>query len=33
MVDFLTPDQRSEVMSRIRGEDTSPERAVRLGRI
>ncbi|MGO7000160.1 very short patch repair endonuclease [Rhizobium leguminosarum] len=29
MIDFLTPDQRSEVMSRIRGKDTSPERTVR----
>ncbi len=29
MVDHLTPQQRSRVMSRIRGKDTSPELAVR----
>ena len=29
MPDFLTPDQRSERMSRIRSQDTSPELALR----
>ncbi|MDX3925993.1 MAG: very short patch repair endonuclease [Shinella sp.] len=29
MVDIFTPEKRSEIMSRIRGKDTSPERVVR----
>jgi len=29
MADTLTPEQRSERMSRIRGKDTKPERVVR----
>jgi DNA mismatch endonuclease (patch repair protein) len=31
MVDFLTPAQRSERMSRIRGKDSQPELALRRG--
>jgi hypothetical protein len=29
MVDFFTPEKRSEVMSRIRGRNTKPELALR----
>ena len=29
MADVFTPEKRSEVMSRIRGRDTKPERIVR----
>lgn len=29
MTDFLTPDERSELMSRIRSKDTTPERKIR----